>query len=123
LPHYVFHGYPAFLESAAAELGRPESAGPARRIASLTALANLCAQAAEGDLANVEGILAKAAEFRDQIATALRAADLMLADVEAGRRPASISEVEPETESSTDSTAFPASRAGRKGPRNSREFS
>ena len=33
LSSYVFPGYPAFLEAAAAELGRPESAGPARRIA------------------------------------------------------------------------------------------
>ncbi len=84
---YVFPGYPAFLESAAAELGHPESAGPAGRIVPLTALANLCAQASHGDPAHVRGILAKAAEFRDQLAVALRAAELMLADVEAGSRP------------------------------------
>jgi len=34
---------------------------------------------------HVPGILAKAAEFRDQLALALRAADLMLAEAEAAR--------------------------------------
>jgi len=64
------------MELAAAELGRPELAAPARRIAALTELANLCAQASLGEVSHVEGILAKAAEFRDQLAIALRAADL-----------------------------------------------
>jgi hypothetical protein len=122
LPPYVFPGYPAFLESAAAELGRPESAWPARRIMQLTALANLCAQAADGDPAHVEGILAKAAEFRDQLATALRAAELMLLDVEAGLRPAppSRAEVQVEAESPTISASPQANRAGRPGPRSLR---
>jgi hypothetical protein len=82
---YVFPGFPAFLESASTELGHPESAGLAGRIESLTALANLCAQAAHGDPAHARGILVKAAEFRDQIAIALRAAEMMLAEVEAAR--------------------------------------
>ncbi len=120
---YVFPGYPAFLDAAAAELGRPETAGPARRIATLTALANLCAQAAHGDRAHVEGILAKAAEFRDQLATALRAAELMLADVEAGRRPTPPVEEEtgPRVESNPAPPSLPAPRAGRKGPGSMRE--
>jgi hypothetical protein len=98
----VFPGYPSFLEAAAIELGLPRSSGPARRIRALTDLANLCAQASSGDLAHVDGILAKATEFRDHLAIALRAADLMLADVEAGRR------------------ASTASRSARKGTRNER---
>jgi len=111
LSSYVFPGYPVFLEAAANEIGRPESAALARRIAPLAALANLCAQAALGDPAHAEGILAKAAEFRDQLAIALRAAELMLADVEAGRarsRPAA--QVRPEPK---PAEPLPA----RKGPR------
>ncbi len=100
MSRYVFPGHPAYLETAAAELGHPESAAPARRIAALTSMANLCAQAALAQPGHVAGILAKAAEFRDQIATALRAADLMLADVEAGRQqapgPDPASDVDPE---------------------------
>ena len=65
---YVFPGYPAFLEAAAAEIGHPEAAGPTRRIVTLTALANLCAQASRGEQAHVAGILAKAAEFRARLA-------------------------------------------------------
>jgi hypothetical protein len=114
LPSYVFPGFPRFLEQAATELGRPESIGPARRITPLTALANLCAQAARADTAHVDGILAKAAEFRDHLATALRAAELMLAEVEAGRHPAKLEGLE--------TGSFPRSepRSGRKVARNER---
>lgn len=78
---YVFPGHPKFVEEAASVLGHPESAGPARRIIPLTALANLCAQAATAHPDDARAILAKAREFRDQIATALLAADTMLDDV------------------------------------------
>ena len=116
---YIFPGYPAFLEAAAAELGHPESADPARRIAPLTALANLCAQASHGDPAHVAGILAKAVEFRDQLATALRAAELMLASVEAGRAPTPRpAEVDVKIEAAPE---LPESRQVRKGPRTHRE--
>jgi hypothetical protein len=122
LSSYIFPGYPIFLESAAAELGHPESAASASRIVPLTALSNLCAQAAHGDLAHVRGILAKAAEFRDQLAVALRAAELMLADVEAGR-----SRSEPEDRVEMKSSATTAAsldlRRARKGPTTSRESS
>jgi hypothetical protein len=119
---YVFPGYPAFLESAAAELGLPESAAPAGRIVPLTDLANLCAQASHGDPTHVRGILAKAAEFRDRLAVALRAAALMLADVEAARgRP------EPEDRVEVASSALQASspdlRKARKASMTSRESS
>jgi len=80
-----FPGFPAFLEAAARQIGHPEAAGPARRIETLSALANLCAQAAHADGAHVEGILAKAREFRDQLHAAHRAADLMLADLDSER--------------------------------------
>ena len=88
MPRHHFPGFPAFLDAAAEQIGRPEAAGPARRIEALAALANLCAQAAEADEAHVEGILVKAAEFRDHLHAAHRAAELMLADVQAGRVPA-----------------------------------
>ena len=120
LSPYVFPGYPRFLESAAAELGRPESAAPASRIAPLTALANLCAQAAHGDGAHVVGILARATEFRDQLAVALRAADLMLVDVKAGRS-RSLPEARIEAEPVTSPASTPDPRGDRKGPRISRE--
>jgi hypothetical protein len=119
LSSYVFPGYPVFLEAAAAELGHPESADPARRIAPLTALANLCAQATHGDRAHVAGILARAVEFRDQLATALRAADLMLAIVEAGLAPPPTSaEVDARTGAVVEP---PESRPVRKGSRTNRE--
>jgi hypothetical protein len=121
LSSYVFPGYPVFLEAAAAELGHPESADPARRIAPLTALANLCAQASHGERAHLAGILAKAVEFRDQLATALRAAELMLASVEAGRAP-SPSPVEADARIAA-APELPESRPVRKGPRTPRESS
>ncbi|WP_435021260.1 hypothetical protein TA3x_002280 [Tundrisphaera sp. TA3] len=81
---YVFLGYPAFLQRAADELGRPESALAAGRVPALASLANLCSQATHADPDQVADILAKAGEFRDQIHTAWLAADLMLSEVKAG---------------------------------------
>jgi hypothetical protein len=119
---YVFPGYPAYLELAATELGHPESASAAGRIVPLTALSNLCAQATQGNPAHVRGILAKAVEFRDHLAVALRAAELMLADVEAARRCST-----PENRVEIAPSAIPASSADlrrpRKGPATSRESS
>lgn len=115
MPSYVFPGYPAFLEAAAAQLGHPESADPARRIAPLAALANLCAQASRSRPEHVDGILAKAVEFRDQLATALRAAEMMLASVEAGLAP------EPDPSEVEAARELPGSRRARKGPRTPRE--
>jgi hypothetical protein len=114
LPSYVFPGFPIFLELAESELDRPGSAGPARRISALTELANLCAQAARSPSAHVEGILAKAAEFRDQISVALRAAELMLDDVETGRRTSTQTRRVPEAGSPQPSEP----RSGRKEARN-----
>jgi hypothetical protein len=82
---HPFPGFPAFLARAAAEIGRPEAADPARRITTLAAVANLCAQAADAELAHVPAILAKATEFCDQLQAAWRAAELMIADLRAGR--------------------------------------
>ena len=87
MPPYVFPGYPSFLQAAEEELGLPDSAEPARRISALGATANLCAQAAHAPFDHVAGILVKAAEFRDQLAVALRASERMIADVQAGRKP------------------------------------
>lgn len=85
MPRYQFPGYPAFLEAAAAEIGRPESAGPARTATTLAAMASLCAQAAEADAGHVAGILAEAEALGDQLRAAQRASELMLAHVRSGR--------------------------------------
>ena len=79
--HYTFPGFSAFLGAAAREIGRPEAEAPARRIATLSALANLCAQVAEAGPVHAPAVMAKAAEFRDQLHAAHRAADLMLEEV------------------------------------------
>jgi hypothetical protein len=117
---YVFPGYPSFLESAATELGHPESAAPAGRIVPLTALSDLCAQATQGDPAHVQGILSKAVEFRDQLAVALRAAELILADIEVSRS-RSGSEDRVEIASSSIPASLLDPRSDRRGPKNSRE--
>jgi hypothetical protein len=85
VPRYQFPGSPAFLDAASAEIGRPEATGPARRVETLATVATLCAQAADADARHVEGILAEAAALGDQLRAAHRAAELMLADVRAGR--------------------------------------
>jgi hypothetical protein len=116
LSDYVFPGFPTFLESAANELNLSRSVGPARRIVALTDLANLCSQASLADRSHVEGILAKAVDFRDQLAIALRAAELMLAEVEAGLRVSTLFERESNAE---PRMALPqSSRPARKGIRN-----
>ncbi len=120
MPSYVFPGFPRFVESAAAELGLLNSARPVRRLTALTDLANLCAQAAHGDPSRVDAILAKAAEFRDQLAIALRAADLMLADVEMGRRPSTFPVTQAEVEDDEASISALVPRSGRKATRNER---
>lgn len=110
MARHHFPGFPAFLDAAAEQIGRPEAARPARQVGGLSALANLCAQAAVADASHVDGILEKAAEFRDQLHAAYLAADLMLADVRAGRRTA-----DPET--SIDRPKPPAEPTRRAGAR------
>lgn len=78
---YTFPGFRSFLEAAACQIGRPEAEAPARRITTLSALANLCAQATVSERANAPAIMAKAAEFRDQLHAAYAAAELMIAEV------------------------------------------
>ncbi|MDB5350778.1 MAG: hypothetical protein JWN86_2025 [Planctomycetota bacterium] len=85
MPRYQFPGYPAFLDAAAAEIGHPEAAGPARRDATLAAIATLCGQATEAEPRHVAGILARARELGHQLQAAHRAAELMVAEVLAGR--------------------------------------
>ena len=108
---FVFPGHPAYVAAAAVQIERPEAARDAGRLGALTSLANLCAQASRAEPGAVAGILAKAAEFRDQLAIALRAADAMLADVAAARAiPGSLSS-EPEPAEVLDPP--PAIGAGR----------
>ncbi len=85
MPVYYFSGYPAYLKAAAAEIGCPEAADPARRIAALAAVANLCSQASVASLADVPAILSKAGEACNHLRVAHRAAELMLIDVQNGR--------------------------------------
>ena len=85
MQRYHFPGHPAFLDAAAAEIGRPESASAARRDATLHAVATLCAQAAEGEARHVPGILAEAHKLVDRLRASLRAAELMLDHVRDGR--------------------------------------
>jgi hypothetical protein len=80
-----FNGFPEFLTAAAVEIGHPEAAIAARRSAALSGMAVLCAQAMSADDAHVEGILAKAAEFRDQLHAAYRASERMLSYVREAR--------------------------------------
>lgn len=109
-----FPGYPLYLESAAQALGHPEAAGPARRVSTLAALANLCAQASIADSTAVPAILAKAEEFRDQLRIAAHAAELMLASVRRTRAEAADS-------STPEATVGPT--AGRGSPPPSRQNS
>lgn len=85
-----FPGYPAYLELASKQLGHPEAAGPATRISTLAAMANLCAQAILAAAGQDRLILAKATEFRDQLWVAATAADLMLDDLAGGSERASV---------------------------------
>jgi hypothetical protein len=79
--NHPFLGFPRYLDHAAAAIAHPEASIPARRIAPLAAIANLCAQASTADEAHLAGIHAKAAEFRDQLHVAALAANMMLDDV------------------------------------------
>ena len=81
LARYPFPGSPRFLEIAARKIGKPEAARPSLKNPALSALANLCAQAADTDDDHVVDIIQKASESRDELQVALIAADLMIADV------------------------------------------
>ena len=77
---YRFPGFHEFLHDAAARIGRPEAEAPARRITTLSALANLCSQAGSAQPADAPAIVKKASEFRDQLLAAYEAAELILAE-------------------------------------------
>jgi hypothetical protein len=70
----------AFVEAAAAELGRPEAAARARRLAALAAVGRLCGRAAGADAARSADLLATAASLCDGLRVAARAAELMRID-------------------------------------------
>lgn len=123
----VFPGYPAYLEAAGRELGRPGAVGPARRVSTLAALANLCAQAACAGPGVAAGILAEAEAFADQLRVACRAGELMLADVRAGCGPAGRDSGSPRGGAfggsmgvGTGDSGRPASRGGDAAPSTSR---
>ncbi|QDV38276.1 hypothetical protein [Tautonia plasticadhaerens] len=78
---YHFRGFPEYVDAAAGRVGRPDLAGPARRVEALAALSNLCSQAIEADPERVASILDRAAEIRDHLRIASEAADGMLSDV------------------------------------------
>lgn len=78
---YRFPGFTTFLDSAAREIGRPEASAPARRITTLSSLANLCSQVEDADPVAARTILERAAEYRDQLLAAYIAAERMLDEV------------------------------------------
>ncbi len=82
---YRFPGYPIYLDHAADQIGHPEAVSGARRLVSLAVVANLCAQASEVAEEQVEPILEKALEVREELRMALEAVDLMIQDVRIGR--------------------------------------
>jgi hypothetical protein len=75
---YRFPGFFEYLAASSARTGLPDAELPARKNPTLSALANLCAQAGCADPAAAAGIVAKAAEFRDQLLVAYEAAELIL---------------------------------------------
>ncbi|CAN5869642.1 hypothetical protein BH23PLA1_BH23PLA1_29550 [soil metagenome] len=103
MSNYQFPGYPRFLEVAAEQIGHTEAVSGARRITALTALANLCAQAAEADEDRIDAILQKANEFRNQLSVAFLASEHMLNDVRRGRQ--SVPNSKPEEASKDDRTS------------------
>lgn len=76
---YRFPGFHEFLRDAAIRIGHPEAEAPARSISTLSALANLCAQAGLAEPEDAPMIVEKASEFRDQLHAAYEAAELILA--------------------------------------------
>jgi hypothetical protein len=70
----------AFVAAAAAELGRPGAAAPARRMAALAAVGRLCGRAAGGDVSRPADLLSRAANLGDGLRVAARAAELMRID-------------------------------------------
>ena len=81
LKRYSFPGYPIFIQRATREIGCVVAERPIHRTTTLTAMANLCAQATTVDPKNAPAILEKALELRDQLHVALHAADLILQEV------------------------------------------
>lgn len=81
MSQYKFPGFFVYLHDAAERIGHPEAEAPARKITTLSALANLCAQVDAGAPAHAPAIMAKAKEFRDQLHAAYEAAGLILEDV------------------------------------------
>lgn len=79
LIRYRFPGFHGFLHDASVLIGHPEAEAPARRNSALSALANLCAQAGAAAPSDAPMIVAKAAEFRDQLHASYEAAELILA--------------------------------------------
>ncbi len=111
--HYIFPGYPAFLDGAAAELGLPSHAAGGGPPAALAAIANLCAQAATAEPGHVGQILGEAAAIRDRMLVASRAADLMLSEVARAREatdPEPSPRAEPADEPARNRPGRPASR-------------
>ena len=115
MPRYQFRGHPAFLDAAAAEIGRPEAAGPARRDATLAAIAALCGQAADAEDRHVAAILDRARELSDQLRIAHRASELMTAEVRDGRSATMNPPESPRRNRSASSTIEPRGATERHG--------
>jgi hypothetical protein len=86
MPRYVFPGLGVFIERAVQREGRGNSAPAARTNPTLSALANLCAQAEAAGPENARSIMLNAMEFRHQLQIALQAADIMIEEVQQALR-------------------------------------
>jgi hypothetical protein len=82
MPRYVFPGLGVFIERAVERDGRGESALAARMNPTLSALANLCAQAEAAGPERARSIILNAMGFRRQLQIALQAAGLMIEEVQ-----------------------------------------
>src|SRR4051812_42794883 len=71
MPRYVFPGLGVFIERAVQREGRGDSAPAPRMNPTLSALANLCAQAEAAGPDNARLIMRNAMEFRHQLQIAL----------------------------------------------------
>jgi hypothetical protein len=84
---YTFPGFVTFLEAASAGTSDEYTLSHARRQPGLAALASLCAQAGDAPEASRAEMLGYARKIRDGLALSLKAADAVLAEVEAALLP------------------------------------
>jgi hypothetical protein len=122
----IFPGFPEFLDRAAAVLDVPEARLEARRVPSVAAVANLCAQADRGDTERALQILEQAQGILDQLRVATLGVEMMLAQAFAdhgiGRSEKELSKAAPVSvcDSFEETGAFEAGRGCSEGRRSTK---